>query len=122
MSTSTSLSSQRFNILITFHRNISPLTRPSTQDAFGANFVTRINTPEETKEEEEEEDVFSEAAQKRHQAAISLRDVVLEPQEILALYSSFAQLDHSHMVMQHSLKCQYTDCYHDFPVLFLMQC
>ena len=50
--------------------------------------------------------MFSEAALKRHQAAISLRDVVLEPQEILALYSSDAQLDRGHTVMLHSLKCQ----------------
>ena len=98
-------------MMITLHRNISPLTRPSTQDAFGANFVTRINTPEEAgpgaaNKVEEDEDVFSEAALKRHQAAISLRDVVLEPQEILALYSSDAQLDRGHTVMLHSLKCQ----------------
>ena len=98
-------------MMITLIRNISPLTRPSTQDAFGANFVTRINTPEESSpgpanKVEEDEDVFSEAALKRHQAAISLRDVVLEPQEILALYSSDAQLDRGHTVMLHSLKCQ----------------
>ena len=98
-------------MMITLHRNISPLTRPSTQDAFGANFVTRINTPEEAgpgaaNKVEEDEDVFSEAALKRHQAAISLRDVVLEPQEMLALYSSDAQLDRGHTVMLHSLKCQ----------------
>ena len=73
--------------------------------------MTRINTPEESgtgpgTKEEEEEDVFSEAALKRHQAAISLRDVVLEPQEILALYSSDAQLERGHNVMLHSLKCQ----------------
>ena len=73
--------------------------------------MTRINTPEESgtgpgTKEEEEEDVFSEAALKRHQAAISLRDVVLEPQEILALYSSDAQLDRGHTVMLHSLKAQ----------------
>ena len=87
-------------------RNISPVTRPSTQDAFGANFVTRINTPEEeTNKEHSEDDVFSESAMKRHQAAITLRDVVLEPQEILALYSSDAQLERGHTVMLHSLKC-----------------
>ena len=72
--------------------------------------MTRINTPEEAgpgsglgpanKEDEDE------AALARHQAAISLRDVVLEPQEMLALYSSDAQLDRGHTVMLHSLKCQ----------------
>ena len=38
------------------------MTRPSTQDAFGANFVTRINTPEEEGEQRGE----GEAA-RRHQ-------------------------------------------------------
>ena len=69
-----------------------------------------------TKDKDKEEEV----ALKRHHAAISLWEIT--DQEILALYSSFAQLNHSHMVMQHSLKSQYTDCYLDFPVLFLMQC
>ena len=40
------------------------MTRPSTQDAFGANFVTRINTPEEEGEQRGE----GEAA-RRHQVA-----------------------------------------------------
>ena len=69
--------------------------------------MTRINTPEDsTNKENAEDDVFSESAVKRHQAAISMRDVVLEPQEILALYSSDAQLDRGHTVMLHGLKCQ----------------
>ena len=33
------------------------------------------------------------------QAGISMRDVVVEPQEMLALYSSEAQLERGHTVM-----------------------
>ena len=43
------------------------MTRPSTQDAFGANFVTRINTPEEEGEQRGE----GEAA-RRHQVGVYL--------------------------------------------------
>ena len=35
-----------------------------------------------------------------------MRDVVLDPQEMLALYSSEAQLDRGHTVMLNSIKCQ----------------
>ena len=40
------------------------------------------------------------------QAGITMRDVVVEPQEMLALYSSEAQLGRGHTVMLSSLQCQ----------------
>ena len=54
------------------------MTRPSTQDAFGTNFVTRINTPDEARREGEEAGHghdTSEAALRRHQAGIMMRCV-----------------------------------------------
>ena len=35
-----------------------------------------------------------------------MRDVVLDPQEMLAMYSSEAQLERGHTVMLNSVKCQ----------------
>ena len=72
-------------------RHISPITRPSTQDAFGTNFLTRINSADQ-------EHGMSDS-NLRHQGNIHLSDVVLEPQEMLALYSSDAQLGRGHTVM-----------------------
>ena len=60
-------------------RSISPVTRPSTQDAFGTNFVTRINSPEGARHEGDEETGHghghedTEAALRRHQAGIMMR-------------------------------------------------
>ena len=51
-------------------RNVSPVTRPSTQDAFGTNFVTRIGTPEESNDNLEEVHDSSEAAIKKHQVVM----------------------------------------------------
>ena len=34
-----------------------------------------------------------------------IRDIVLEPQEMLALYASEAQMDKGHTVMLNSVKC-----------------
>ena len=36
---------------------------------------------------------------------ILIRDIVLEPQEMLALYASEAQMDKGHTVMLNSVKC-----------------
>merc|ERR1712106_484869 len=49
---------------------------------------------------------LSTSALRRHQDSITMRDVVLDPQEILALYASEAQLDRGHTVTLHSVQCQ----------------
>ena len=97
-------------------RNISPVTRPNTQDAFGANFTS--HSQEEQQEldsdlmhgarlgESGEKSSLSTAALRQHQDSILMRDVVLEPQEILALYASEAQLERGHTVRLGDLKCQ----------------
>ena len=64
-------------IQFAIYRSISPITRPSTQDAFGTNFVTRINSPEEAERRREGEEEpghdTSDAALRRHQAGIMMR-------------------------------------------------
>ena len=94
------------------------MTRPNTQDAFVANFGTRRDPAEGSEEQQEldsdmmhgaresAEGSLSTAALKKHQDAILMRDVVLEPQEILALYASEAQLGRGHTVTLGDVKCQ----------------
>ena len=95
-------------------RHISPVTRPSTQDAFGANFGRREGEEQQELDTDmmhgakvgEGEEGLSTAALRRHQDSILMRDVVLEPQEILALYASEAQLERGHTVTLADVKCQ----------------
>ena len=58
------------------YRSISPVTRPSTQDAFGTNFTTQhsLNTPDENRDaDNEDEHDSTELALRRHQAGIMMR-------------------------------------------------
>ena len=58
------------------YRSISPVTRPSTQDAFGTNFTTQhsLNNSDENREaDNEDEHDSTEAALRRHQAGIMMR-------------------------------------------------
>ena len=73
------VSKSKMGIQFVIYRSISPITRPSTQDAFGTNFVTRINSPEEAERRREGEEEpghghdTSDAALRRHQAGIMMR-------------------------------------------------
>ena len=66
------------------------MTRPSTQHTFGSSLQTRPGSP----------------AGEGPGAELTLRDVVLQPQEILALYASEAQLERGNTVTLHSIQCQ----------------
>ncbi|XP_023340046.1 serine/threonine-protein kinase Nek8 [Eurytemora carolleeae] len=105
-------------------RNISSVTRPSTQDAFHNSFSSQQSTPtqEELNQAELDTNIFrganmNEAGEVEsnnripslsalHESSITLKDVVLEPQEILAFYASDTQLERGHTITLTSLHCQ----------------